>query len=154
MALLHARHLRPGAPRVPGAGSAHRPTGSPLVSKRILIIDDEPNIVISLQFLMERAGYQVQVANDGEAGLAMVRAQPPDLIVLDVMMPKLDGFGVLEAIRTDPALAGVRVLMLTAKGREAEQRKGLELGADAYMPKPFSTRDLVARVKALLDAND
>ncbi|TVQ87992.1 MAG: DNA-binding response regulator [Chromatiaceae bacterium] len=121
------------------------------MNKRILIIDDEPNIVISLQFLMERAGYLVEVASDGEAGLDLVRAQPPDLIVLDVMMPKLDGFGVLEAIRADSALAGVRVLMLTAKGREAEQRKGLELGADAYMPKPFSTRDLVARVKALLD---
>lgn len=120
------------------------------MSKRILIIDDEPSIVISLEFLMTREGYQVQVARDGEAGLAAIREDPPDLIVLDVMMPKLDGFAVLEAIRADPALAETRVLMLTAKGREAEQRKGLDLGADAYMPKPFSTRDLVDKVRELL----
>lgn len=120
------------------------------MSKRILIIDDEPSIVISLEFLMGREGYEVRVARDGEAGLAAVRSDCPDLVVLDVMMPKLDGFAVLAAIRADPDLAATRVLMLTAKGREAEQRKGLELGADAYMPKPFSTRDLVAKVKALL----
>ncbi|MEY6433282.1 response regulator [Thioalkalicoccus limnaeus] len=120
------------------------------MSKRILIIDDEPSIVISLEFLMTREGYQVQVARDGEAGLAAIRQDRPDLIVLDVMMPKLDGFAVLEAIRADPALAETRVLMLTAKGREAEQRKGLDLGADAYMPKPFSTRDLVDKVRELL----
>ncbi len=120
------------------------------MSKRILIIDDEPNIVISLEFLMMREGHEVRVARDGEAGLAAVRTHRPDLVVLDVMMPKLDGFAVLEAVRGDPTLAGTRILMLTAKGREAEQNKGLTLGADAYMPKPFSTRDLVDKVKELL----
>ena len=120
------------------------------MSKRILIVDDEPNIVISLEFLMMREGHEVRVARDGEAGLTAVRTHRPDLVVLDVMMPKLDGFAVLEAVRADPNLANTRILMLTAKGREAEQHKGLSLGADAYMPKPFSTRDLVDKVKELL----
>jgi DNA-binding response OmpR family regulator len=122
------------------------------MSKRILIVDDEPTIVISLEFLMMREGHQVHVARDGEAGLAAVRTHRPDLVVLDVMMPKLDGFAVLEAIRTDPELAATRVLMLTAKGREPEHKKGLALGADAYMSKPFSTRELVDKVKQLLES--
>jgi DNA-binding response OmpR family regulator len=121
------------------------------MSKRILIVDDEPNIVISLEFLMMREGHEVRVARDGEAGLAAVRTHRPDLVVLDVMMPKLDGFAVLEAVRSDPKLAATRILMLTAKGREAEMAKGLALGADAYMSKPFSTRDLVDKVKELLE---
>ncbi len=121
------------------------------MSKRILIVDDEPNIVISLEFLMMREGHEVRVARDGEAGLAAVRTHRPDLVVLDVMMPKLDGFAVLEAVRADPNLTGTRILMLTAKGRDAEQTKGLALGADAYMSKPFSTRDLVDKVKELLE---
>ena len=124
------------------------------MSKRILIVDDEPNIVISLEFLMMREGHEVHVARDGEAGLVAVRNHRPDLVVLDVMMPKLDGFAVLASIRADPDLARTRVLMLTAKGREAEREKGLTLGADAYMPKPFSTRELVDRVKELLAATD
>lgn len=124
------------------------------MSKRILIVDDEPNIVISLEFLMMREGHEVRVARDGEAGLAAVKAHRPDLVVLDVMMPKLDGFAVLQAVRADQSLATTRILMLTAKGREAEQQKGLALGADAYMPKPFSTRDLVEKVKELLESPD
>ena len=124
------------------------------MSKRILIVDDEPNIVISLEFLMMREGHEVHVARDGEAGLVAVRNHRPDLVVLDVMMPKLDGFSVLASIRSDPDLAHTHVLMLTAKGREAEREKGLTLGADAYMPKPFSTRELVDKVKELLAATD
>lgn len=124
------------------------------MSKRILIVDDEPNIVISLEFLMMREGHEVHVARDGEAGLLAVRTQRPDLVVLDVMMPKLDGFSVLAAIRADAELAQTRVLMLTAKGREAEREKGLTLGANAYMPKPFSTRELVDKVKELLVLED
>lgn len=118
--------------------------------KRVLIVDDEPNIVISVEFLMKREGFDVAVARDGEAGLTAIREQRPDLVVLDVMMPKRNGFEVCEAVRTDPDLASVRILMLTAKGRHAEVEKGLKLGADAYMPKPFSTRELVAKIKALL----
>jgi DNA-binding response OmpR family regulator len=118
--------------------------------KRILIVDDEPSIVISLEFLMRREGFEVSAARDGEEGLAAIRTQRPDLVILDVMMPRLNGFEVCEAVRADPALADVRILMLTAKGREAEVRKGLALGADAYIPKPFSTHELVGRVHTLL----
>jgi len=124
------------------------------MSKRILIVDDEPNIFISLEFLMMREGHEVHVARDGEAGLVAVRDQRPDLVVLDVMMPKLDGFSVLASIRSDPALAQTRVLMLTAKDREAECETELDLGANAYMTKPFSPRELVDKVKELLAATD
>jgi DNA-binding response OmpR family regulator len=120
------------------------------MTKRVLIVDDEPSIVISLEFLLKREGFTVSVARDGEEGLAAIRTLLPDLVILDVMMPKLDGFSVLSAVRADPDLTTVRILMLTAKGREAEQKKGLVLGADAYMPKPFSTHELVAKAKALL----
>jgi DNA-binding response OmpR family regulator len=122
------------------------------MSKRILIVDDEPNILISIEFLMKREGYEVAIARDGEEGLEAIRAQRPDLVVLDVMMPKRDGFEVCTEVRADPSLADVRILMLTAKGREAEINKGLALGADAYIPKPFSTHELVAKVNALLEA--
>ncbi|EGV32807.1 response regulator receiver protein [Thiorhodococcus drewsii AZ1] len=124
------------------------------MSKRILIVDDEPNIVISLEFLMMREGHEVRVARDGEAGLNAVRTHRPDLVVLDVMMPKLDGFAVLETVRSEPELAHTRILMLTAKGGEADRQKGLSLGADAYMTKPFSTRELVEQVKELLALTD
>ncbi|WP_295449971.1 response regulator [uncultured Thiodictyon sp.] len=123
------------------------------MSQRVLIVDDEPNIVISLEFLLKREGFTVSVARDGEEGLAAIRAQRPALVVLDVMMPKLDGFAVLHAVRSDPELAGTRILMLTAKGRQAEQTKGLTLGADAYMPKPFSTHQLIAKALELLNTD-
>ena len=121
------------------------------MSKRVLIVDDEPNIVISLEFLMKREGFEVSVARDGSEALERIRGERPDLVVLDVMMPKLNGFEVCQAVRAAPALAQTRIVMLTAKGREAEMNKGLALGADAYIAKPFSTRDLVARVKSLLE---
>lgn len=120
------------------------------MTKRVLIVDDEPSIVISLEYLLKRSGFAVEIARDGQAGLAAIRASRPDLVVLDVMMPILDGFAVLEAVRADPDLAHTRVLMLTAKGRAADQKKGLGLGADAYMAKPFSTRELVDKVHELL----
>ncbi len=117
---------------------------------RILIVDDEPNIVISLEYLMKKEGFEVAVATDGEAALAQAAAFAPDLILLDVMMPKKSGFEVCEALRADPARTGLKIVMLTAKGREGEVAKGLALGADAYITKPFATRDLVLRVKELL----
>ena len=122
------------------------------MTHKILIVDDEPNIVISLEFLMRREGFEVGVARDGEEALMRIRDERPDLVLLDVMMPKINGFEVCESVRADPTLAGIRILMLTAKGREAEVAKGLALGADAYVAKPFSTRDLVQRVKSLLGA--
>jgi len=120
------------------------------VKKKVLIVDDEPNSVISLEFLMKREDFEVFVAADGEAALQQVAEHNPDLIVLDVMLPKKNGFEVCQELRADPAHADTKVIMLTAKGRDTEIAKGLALGADAYMTKPFSTRDLVARVKALL----
>lgn len=120
------------------------------MGKRILIADDEPNIVVSLEFLMKREGFEVTVASDGEAALREMAAMPPDLILLDIMLPKKDGFEVCQQIRANPDWQGVKVVMLTAKGRETEVTKGLALGADAYMTKPFSTKDLVAQVRQLL----
>ena len=121
------------------------------MDKKVLIADDEQNIVISLEFLMKREGYQVEVANDGEEAVRRIRASRPDLVLLDVMMPKKSGFEVCQEIRSDPEMAGIRILMLTAKGRDTEVAKGLALGADAYMTKPFSTRELVDKVRKLLE---
>ena len=120
------------------------------MTKKLLIVDDEPNIAISLEFLMRREGFDVALAKDGEEGLAKIREIKPDLVLLDVMMPKMDGFQVCRAVREDAELAGICIVMLTAKGREAEVEKGLSLGANAYIPKPFSTSALVSKVKSLL----
>jgi DNA-binding response OmpR family regulator len=121
------------------------------MSKRILIIDDEVNIVISVEFLLEQAGYYVRVAHNGEEGLAWVATFEPDLVLLDVMMPRLNGFDVCRRIRQNPAWQDIKIIMLTAKGREAEITKGLALGANTYITKPFSTRELLAEVKRILD---
>jgi len=120
------------------------------VPKRILIADDEPNIVISLEFLMQHAGYEVQSAADGDEALRELDRFRPDLILLDIMLPLRDGFEVCQRIRDDPALKDVKVVMLTAKGREVEVAKGLALGADLYITKPFATRELLASVRRLL----
>jgi two-component system alkaline phosphatase synthesis response regulator PhoP len=122
------------------------------MSKRILIADDETNIVISLEFLMKREGFDVAVALDGEAALNAMTEQMPDLILLDVMLPKKDGFEICQQIRSNPDWQSVKIIMLTAKGRDTEIAKGLALGADAYMTKPFSTKELVAQIRQLLDA--
>ena len=120
------------------------------MGKRVLIVDDESNIVISLEFLMKREGFEVSVARDGEEALRKVEESTPDVMLLDVMMPKKTGYEVCQQIRANPSLSGVKIVMLTAKGRDTEVAKGLDLGADAYMTKPFSTKDLVAQVRALL----
>ena len=117
--------------------------------KRILIADDEPNIVISLEFLMTQAGFEVESVGNGEAALDAIRRNPPDVLLLDVMLPVRDGFEVCQTIRQNPSLAGLKIVMLTAKGRDTEITKGLALGADAYVTKPFATRDLLATVKSL-----
>jgi len=122
------------------------------MAHRILIVDDEPNIVISLEFLMKKEGFEVAVAGDGDEALAKVAGFNPDLLLLDVMMPKKSGFEVCEALRADPARAALKIVMLTAKGRDTEVAKGLALGADAYITKPFSTKDLVLKVKEMLAA--
>ncbi|MDO9624453.1 MAG: response regulator [Pseudomonas sp.] len=120
------------------------------MSKTVLIADDEPNIVISLEFLLEQAGYQVMVAHDGQEALEAIQRQPPDLVLLDVMLPRLSGFDVCQKIRENPDWQHMRIVMLTAKGREVEISKGLALGANAYITKPFSTQALLAQIGAQL----
>jgi DNA-binding response OmpR family regulator len=120
------------------------------VPKRILIVDDEPNIVISLEFLMKREGFDVAVAGDGETALRLLAEQAPDLVLLDVMLPRKSGYEVCAAIRANAGLQGTKIILLTAKGRETEMAKGMALGADTYMTKPFSTKDLLTRVKQML----
>jgi two-component system alkaline phosphatase synthesis response regulator PhoP len=119
--------------------------------KRVLVVDDEPNIVMSLRYLMEREGFEVEVAPSGPAALEALARRPADLVLLDVMLPDLDGYEVCQRIRTNPAWQRMKIIMLTAKGREIERDKGLALGADEYVTKPFSTRELVARVKQMLE---
>ena len=121
------------------------------MSKRVLVVDDEPNIVMSLEFLMRRAGFEVAVARNGREALDAIDGTPPDLLLLDVMMPEFDGYEVCERIRARPEWSGTKIVMLTARGREVERERGLALGADAYVTKPFSTRDLVEQVKRMLD---
>jgi DNA-binding response OmpR family regulator len=120
------------------------------VSKKVLIVDDEPNIVISLEYLMKKEGFEVAVAIDGDAAVSLAASFRPDLMLLDVMMPKKSGFEVCEMLRADPGFNDTKIVMLTAKGRDSEIAKGTGLGADAYITKPFSTKDLVLRVKSLL----
>jgi DNA-binding response OmpR family regulator len=121
------------------------------MTKKVLIVDDEPNIVVSLEYLMKKEGFEVAVAADGDGALAQLKSFRPDLVLLDIMMPNKSGYEVCEAVRADPDLTGIRIVMLTAKGREFEVAKGMALGADAYVTKPFSTKDLVTLVKAQLD---
>ncbi len=124
------------------------------MTQSVLVVDDERYIVTSLEYVMTNAGFEVGVAYDGEEALAKVKEMVPDLVILDVMMPKLDGFEVCETIRANPAWKSVRIIMLTAKGRDSEREKGLSLGADDYITKPFSTRDLLRRVKEILSDSD
>ena len=120
------------------------------MSKKVLIVDDEANIVISIEFLMRQAGYNIEIARDGEEAMAKIKSFQPDLILLDVMMPKINGFEVCRRIREKPELNDLKIVMLTAKGREVEVTKGLALGADSYIIKPFSTRELMSEVKKIL----
>ena len=119
--------------------------------RTVLLVDDEPNIILSLEFLIEQAGYEARVARDGEAALKSIEERKPDLVLLDVMLPKRDGFDVCERIRANPAWKDIRIVMLTAKGRNSERKKGLALGADAYITKPFSTREAMEQIKRFLD---
>jgi Response regulators consisting of a CheY-like receiver domain and a winged-helix DNA-binding domain len=121
------------------------------VTKSILVVEDEPNIVLSLQFLMKKAGFDVRVARDGEEALSAVEDRAPDLILLDVMIPKRDGYDVCQTIRANPDWKNIYIIMLTAKGRDVDREKGVALGANDYITKPFSTRDLTEKVKQLLD---
>jgi two-component system alkaline phosphatase synthesis response regulator PhoP len=121
------------------------------MSTRILIADDEPNILISLEFLMKREGYEVVLARDGQEAIDAIVRERPALVLLDVMMPIKTGFDVCHEVRAHEAVSDTLIVMLTAKGRDTDVAKGLALGANAYMTKPFSTKELVQKVKELLD---
>lgn len=120
------------------------------MNHKILIADDEPNILISLEFLMKREGFEVVLARDGQEAIDAIARERPALVLLDVMMPVKTGFDVCYEVRAQEALRDTLILMLTAKGRETDVAKGLALGADAYMTKPFSTRELVEKVREML----
>ena len=121
------------------------------MNKTILVADDEPNIVISLEYLLKREGYTVLVAHNGQEALEAIATHRPDLVLLDVMMPVKTGFEVCQEVRSSDTLQHTKILMLTAKGRDTDMNKGLALGADGYMTKPFSTHDLVQKVADMLD---
>ncbi len=116
----------------------------------VLVVDDEPNIVHALTFLLSRADLDVRVARDGEEALTAIEEHHPTLVLLDVMLPKRDGFEICEMIRANPDWQDIRIIMLTARGRDADRQKGLALGADAYLTKPFSTREVLAQVQKIL----
>jgi DNA-binding response OmpR family regulator len=122
------------------------------MTKKILIADDEPNIVTALEFLLQRNGYEVYIARNGEGALKLVEEHKPDLVLLDVMMPLKSGYEVCQLMRERPDWRHIKIIMLTAKGRDVEMSKGLSLGADLYITKPFSTQELVAKINGLLGA--
>lgn len=120
------------------------------MTQKILIVDDEPNILISLEFLMKREGFEVVLARDGQEAIDAIAREHPALVLLDVMMPVKSGFDVCCEVRANDALRDTPILLLTAKGRDTDVAKGLALGANAYMTKPFSTKELVQKVRELL----
>ena len=118
--------------------------------KKVLIADDEPNIVTSLEYLMQKSGYEVKIARNGDEALALVESFLPDVVLLDVMMPRKSGYEVCQQIRERADWQHIKIVMLSAKGREAEVNKGLSLGADIYVTKPFSNQELMATIDGLL----
>jgi len=119
--------------------------------QKILIVDDEPNIVVPLQFLMERNGYETAVAQSGEEALEAISKEKPDLVLLDIMLPGIDGFEVCEIVKLKPEWKHIKIIFLTAKGRDVDIAKGMVLGADEYIAKPFSNKQIVESVRKLLE---
>ena len=124
------------------------------MTKEILIVDDETNAVVPIQFLMEQQGYRVMIAERGEDALDLIYQYKPDLVLLDIMLPGIDGYEVCEIVRLDPNFRNVKIIFLTALGREVEIARGLALGADAYITKPYSNDELVTKVKELLEESN
>lgn len=120
------------------------------MGKKILIVDDEPNIVRSLSFVLNKGGYDVSIAEDGDQAMAMIRGSKPDILILDVMMPKKNGYDVCQEIKSDAEFRDIHIMMLTAKGQKGDLEMGLSQGADEYITKPFSPMKIAARVKKLL----
>jgi DNA-binding response OmpR family regulator len=121
------------------------------MTRTVLIVDDEPNIVLSLKFLISQQGYEVRTAASGDEALKSLEEQIPDLVLLDIMMPKPDGYEVCQKIRATPEWKDIPVIMLTAKGRDVERQKGYAMGADDYITKPFATNELVTKVRDILE---
>ena len=119
---------------------------------RVMIVEDEPNIVESLSFVFSREGWDVAAALDGDTAIDRLLSEPPDILVLDVMLPPHSGFEVLKRVRSEPGLRHLPVIVLTAKGQEKDRHTALRLGADAFVTKPFSNRDIVQQVRALAEA--
>ena len=120
------------------------------MSKKVLIVDDEPNIVMSLDFLMKKNGFAVFIARDGEEALALAQREVPDVIILDIMMPDVDGYEVCRQLKATPALSHIRIIFLSAKSKELDIERGYAAGADLYLTKPFSPRVLLENVRSLL----
>jgi DNA-binding response OmpR family regulator len=123
-----------------------------MLSHKILVVDDEPFILRSLLFILKKEGYEALSATDGEEALAKIAAERPEIVFLDVMMPKKDGYEVCRSIKADPALAGTHVILLTARGQARDREKGVDVGADEYITKPFSPSMLVEKVRSIIAA--
>ena len=121
------------------------------MTRRVVIADDEPNLVLPLEYMLKREGYEVTVARDGQEALEAIERVHPHLVLLDVMMPRRSGLDVCQMLRADEAHRDLRIMLLTAKGRDDDVAKGLALGADAYVVKPFSPRELLQKVRDLLE---
>jgi DNA-binding response OmpR family regulator len=121
-----------------------------MAKTKVLIVDDEPNILLSLEFILEEEGYDVYVAHDGDEALETAALIAPALILLDVAMPRKDGYEVCQLLRERPAFKDVKIVMLTAKGQPLERKKGVEVGADLYVTKPFSSTELLEKIRSLL----
>lgn len=120
------------------------------MAKKVLVCDDEPYIVESVSYVVRKAGYEAIVAEDGEESLEKARSEHPDLIFLDIMMPRLSGYEVCRRLKQDPATRGIYIIMLTARGQQEDEQKALELGADEFMTKPFSPRKMRAKLEEVL----
>jgi DNA-binding response OmpR family regulator len=126
------------------------PEETAMEKKKVLAVDDEPNILMSIEFILEMEGYEVYTAHDGEEALEVARRVRPDVILLDINMPRKDGYEVCRLLREEKDMAGTKVIMLTAKGQTLEKKKGLEVGADEYVTKPFSAEDLLQKIQACI----
>jgi DNA-binding response OmpR family regulator len=122
-----------------------------MTKQKILAVDDEPNILMSIEFILEMEGYEVHIARDGDEALEVAERVRPDLILLDVSMPRKDGYEVCRILRERKEMAGTKVIMLTAKGQPLERKKGLEVGADEYVTKPFGAEDLLAKIRGMIE---
>lgn len=119
---------------------------------KVLIVDDEPNILMSLEFLMKKKGYEVFIARNGAEAIKIIEEEFPDLVLLDIMMPDVDGYEVCEYVKGKPVLKEIRIVFLSAKTKETDIKKGLDMGADLYLTKPFSNKELMKQVESLLQA--